>query len=412
MKIRLSPQKIKQNLSNPLFPIWIGAFLDIFLMSILSTYLPRILLDLNVRVVHIGLLLSINIFVGFFSGIFWGKMSDKYGRKPILIICRLGTLFGYLILAFSGNILMIIISRIIDGIFSRNTQVVLTIIGDIVPEEKRSSEMSKAGAAWIVGGLVGPGIGALLYTFGILGFGLFNAAVAALALLIPILTLKESNPNINGIGEIHQRKPLFSTKILKQRNPRLLLSQSLFNTLSHFIFRTTITIFITTRFGFSIIQIGELLTLIGVINLLVRLLIFPRILRKFGDEKTMLIGYATFLIAFLWLIFLEDIVSYVMVSILVSLATTCSMDLMNGVMSKVVEKKELGEMIGLNAAAESVSLIIGPILGSYLISVSNNAFYGLTAAVVSLIPLVIGLLRRSNKPLQTKQSEERLASTK
>lgn len=412
MKIRLSPQKIKPNLSNPLFPIWIGAFLDIFLMSILSTYLPRILLDLNVRVVYIGLLLSINIFVGFFSGIFWGKMSDKYGRKPILIICRLGTLFGYLILAFSGNILMIIISRIIDGIFSRNTQVVLTIIGDIVPEEKRSSEMSKAGAAWIVGGLIGPGIGALLYSFGILGFGLFNAAVAALALLIPILTLKESNPNINGIGEIHQRKPLFSTKILKQRNPRLLLSQSLFNTLSHFIFRTTITIFITTRFGFSIIQIGELLTLIGVINLLVRLLIFPRILRKFGDEKTMLIGYATFLIAFLWLIFLEDIVSYVMVSILVSLATTCSMDLMNGVMSKVVEKKELGEMIGLNAAAESVSLIIGPILGSYLISVSNNAFYGLTAAVVSLIPLVIGLLRRSNTPLQTKQADERLASTK
>lgn len=375
-------------------------------MSILSTYLPRILLDLNVRVAYIGLLLSINIFVGFFSGIFWGKMSDKYGRKPILIICRLGTLFGYLILAFSGNILMIIISRIIDGIFSRNTQVVLTIIGDIVPEEKRSSEMSKAGAAWIVGGLVGPGIGALLYSFGILGFGLFNAAVAALALLIPILTLKESNPNLNGIGEMHQRKPLFSTRILKQRHPRLLLGQSLFNTLSHFIFRTTVTIFITTRFGFSIIQIGELLTLIGVINLLVRLLIFPRILRKFGDEKTMLIGYVTFLIAFLWLVFLKDIVSYVMVSILVSFATTCSMDLMNGVMSKVVEKKELGEMIGLNAAAESVSLIIGPILGSFLISVSNNAFYGLTAAMVSLIPLVISMISRTSPPQQAALHDE------
>ena len=409
MKIGLSPHKIKQNLSDPLTPIWTGAFLDILLMSILSTYLPRILLDLNVRVATIGILLSINIFIGFFSGIFWGKMSDKYGRKPILIICRLGTLLGYLILAFSGNIFLIIISRIVDGIFSRNTQVVLTIIGDIVPEEKRSSEMSKAGAAWIVGGLIGPGIGALLYSFGILGLGLFNTAVAAVALLIPILTLKESNHNRNGIEDINQRRPIFSTKFLKQRNPRLLLGQSLFNTLAHFIFRTTITIFITTRFGFSIVQIGELLTLIGIINLLVRLLIFPGILRKFGDEKTMRIGYGLFLIAFLWLIFLNDIVSYVIVSILVSLATTCSMDLMNGVISKVVDKKELGEMIGLNAAAESLSLIIGPILGSYLISVSNNAFYGLTAAAVSLIPMVISLLPRSNPPSQTKRADETLA---
>lgn len=305
---------------------------------------------------------------------------------------------------------MIVISRIIDGLFSRNIQVVLTIIGDIVPEENRSNEMSKAGAAWIVGGLVGPGIGALLYSFGLLGFGLFNAAVAAVALLISIVTLKESNPNMTGVGMVHQQTSLFPSKILKQRNPRLLLGQSLFNTLAHFIFRTTVTIFITTRFGFSIIQIGELLTLTGIINLVVRLLIFPKILRRFGDEKTMMIGYGTFFIAFIWLIFLNDIVSYVIVSILVSLATTCSMDLMNGVMSKVVEKKELGEMIGLNAAAESLALIIGPILGSYLISVSNNAYYGLTAAVISLIPLLIGLLPRKNAPAQPKLADEMLAT--
>jgi len=389
-----------------------GAFLDILLLAILSTYLPRILLDMEVRVSHIGLLLSINIFIGFFSGIFWGRMSDKYGRKPILIVCRLGTLFGYLILAFSGNILMIVISRIIDGLFSRNIQVVLTIIGDIVPEENRSSEMSKAGAAWIVGGLVGPGLGALLYSFGLTGFGLFNAAVAALALLLSILTLKESNPNKSRVGKMEKQTTLFSSGILKQRNPKLLLGQSLFNTLAHFIFRTTVTIFITTRFGFSIIQIGELLTLIGIINLIVRLVIFPKILRRFGDEKTMMIGYGTFFIAFVWLIFLNDIVSYVIVSILVSLATTCSMDLMNGVMSKVVKKKELGEMIGLNGAAESLALIIGPILGSYLISISNNAYYGLTAAVISLIPLVIGLLPRVNAPSKPKLADEILASNK
>jgi len=371
--------------------------MDIIGLSILSPFLPRFLLDFGVALPQIGILLSVNVFLGFFSGIIWGTLSDRFGRRPILLICRLGTLIGYLILAFSTNVTMILISRIVDGIFSRNIQIVLTIIGDTVPSDQRGKEMSKAGAAWIVGGLVGPGIGALFSGFGIFGLGLINAVLAGTAFLITFFTLKESNPSTLGkqikMDMLKQkRKPVMSLGLLKRHNPRLLLGQSFFNTLSHFIFLFSLSLFVTKQFDFSIAQIGTMLTLTGMVNLLVRIFIFPSTLRRLGDKKTLVFGFYLRSAAFVWLIFISHVWEFYIILVIVSFGTSCSMDVMSGVMSKIVKKKELGEMIGLSAAVESISLVLAPIIGSYLISLSNPAYFGLATAAVSIGSILVGLI--------------------
>jgi MFS transporter, DHA1 family, tetracycline resistance protein len=387
--------RIKQFLTNPLTPIWVGAFLDIIGLSILMPFLPRVLLDMGIPLTKIGLLLSVNVFIGFFSGILWGSLSDKFGRRPILLICRFGTMIGYVILAFSGNITMVLISRIVDGIFSRSIQIVLTIIGDSVPSEHSGKEMSKAGAAWIVGGLVGPGIGALFSRAGIFGLGMITAGLTAFALLMTWFMLKESNPNTTGkasqaIGQ--EKKPILSLGLLKKHNPRLLLGQSLFNVLSHFIFSFSISLYVTKQFDLSIAQIGTLLTSAGIVNLLVRLFIFPMVINKLGEKKTLVLGFYVHLICFIWLIFVNQIWEFFAILVLISFGTTCSMDIMNGVMSKHVQKKELGEMIGLGSAIESIALVLAPMIGSYVLSLAHIGYFGLTAAVVSLGSILLGFI--------------------
>jgi len=137
-----------------------------------------------------------------------------------------------------------------------------------------------------------------------------------------------------------------------------------------------------------------MLTLIGIINLLIRIFIFPQIILRLGDEKTLIFGYAVILAAFTWLTFMRNVWEFVVISILVTLGTTCSVDLMNGIMSKEVHQKDMGEMIGLNASVESVSLVLAPIIGSYLISLPNNAYFGAVAAGTSLLPILISMIPR------------------
>lgn len=392
-------KQIKEKISQPLMSIWVGGFLDIFGFSILGPFLPRILLDMGASLPQIGLLLSANAFVGFFSGFFWGALSDKFGRRPILLICRFGTIVGYLVLAFSTNISMVLIARIIDGFFSRNIIITLTIVGDIVPPHNRSREMSKAGVAWIIGGLIGPAIGALISSFGIFGLGLFCASMSIVAILITLFAIRESNPRVLGqavrIPETAvKRAPVISFALLKEFLPRILLGQSLFINIAHFIFATTISLFITKRFGFSIAQIGEILTLIGILNLSARLLVFPLLLRRFGDKQTLIVGILLYVAAFTWLSLLTNIWEYVAVSVFVSFATTCSVDVMNGIMSRSVAKEKMGEMIGLNSSVESVSLILSPMIGSYLIALPVAGLYGLASILASLVALLLGLIAK------------------
>lgn len=387
----------RKNFERPLKLVWAAAFTDIFAFTILNPFMSRFYLDLGASISQVGLLLSVNAAIAFFSGILWGKLSDRFGRKPILLICRLGALAGYVILAFSTNITMALISRIVDGIFSRSILITLTVVGDLVEADQRSHEMSRVGIPWIAGGLVGPAIGGALSGNGLMGPGLFCAGLTLLTFLITLFTFKESNPVL--IKPAGQHLPVgepgmtrHALGLLGQRNPRILLGQNLFAFLAHILFVTTASLFLTERFGLSIAQIGTLLTVIGVITLTVRLLVFPRVLKKFADKKTYTIGLVSFLVAFLWLAFASSLWEFVLIYALVSFGTTCSVDVMHGILSRTVRESEQGQMMGLNSAVESISLVLGPIIGSLMLSLPYSGLYGIAAAISSFIALMIGFV--------------------
>lgn len=377
--------------------IWAAAFADIFAFTIINPFLPRFYLDLGAPVARIGLLLAVNSLIGFFSGIFWGRMSDRFGRRPILLICRLGSLAGFLVLAFSSNIAMIIVSRVIDGIFSRSILVTLTAVGDTVSEEHRSMEMSKVGIPWIAGGLVGPAIGGSLSAFGLTGIGLACALISLSTFLATLFTFKETHPVLRykdstNLMKGQQPVPQGIFALLKQHNPKVLLSLNFLAFLSHIIFVTTATLYLTERFGLTIGRIGVLYTITGSINLTVRLGIFPFVLRKLGDRRAFRLGLAAFVIAFVLLIFTKQLWQFVIISALVSFGATCSVDVMHGMMSRSVRRQEQGQIMGLNAMVESVSFVLGPIIGSFLLSLENLRFYPLPSIFISLIALAVSMI--------------------
>ena len=389
--------KIKQYEFTSLIPLWISTFIDIIGFSILIPYLPRFTTDFGASLFQVGLLLSANSFFSLFGNILWGSLSDKYGRKPILLICQFGTLAGFIIMAFSANLTMLFVSRIVDGISGGNYPIAKAVVGDIVPSNKRSKEMSNIGVAWTVGNLIGPGIGGLLSGFGILGPGLFGAGLSLTTILITIFILKESNPRLTGTASTSElsafeKKKAISLSLLKQHDPRLLLIQNLFNNISFFIFITTVSIFVAQRFDLTVAEIGWMISSMGLIKLFVRFLIFSPMLKKFGDKKTILIGFITFLVAYTWLIFIDQLWEYMVIFVLVGFASACTFAVMSGMMSRSVGQERQGEMMGLSTAADNVSQILGPSLGSYLLSLPSLLLYGIPTAAFSLITLLLSFI--------------------
>ena len=377
--------------------MYISTFIDIIGYSILIPFLPQFSAQYGASLLEVGLLLSANSFFSFFGNIIWGSLSDKFGRKPILLICQLGTVAGFLILAFSTNLTMLFISRIVDGIFGGNYPIAKAVIGDVVPPIDRSQEMANVGLAWTIGNMIGPGIGALLAQFGIMGPGLMGAGLSLTTIVITIFIFTETNPLVNGtataaeVEKLHQRRAI-SFSLLKKHDPRILLSQILTNNISFYIFITTVSIFAAERFQLTTAQIGWVITAMGVIKLIVRLFIFNPLLQKFGDVKTARIGFAVFVSSYIWLTLLNNLWEYMVVFVLVGFATSCTLPVMTARLSRSVGNDKQGEIMGLNTAADNVSQIIGPSVGSYLISLPVGFAYGLAMAGFSLLTILLNAI--------------------
>ncbi|MHA2394986.1 MAG: MFS transporter, partial [Promethearchaeota archaeon] len=113
-------------------PLWIGLLIDVLGFYIIIPYIPSLIRIFNATPLIIGLLLATNAAFSLFSAPIWGKLSDKYGRRPILLIAEAGTCSAFLILAFSNSLPMFFIARIVDGIFGGNFPLTKAIITDAV----------------------------------------------------------------------------------------------------------------------------------------------------------------------------------------------------------------------------------------------------------------------------------------
>lgn len=399
-------KRFENILHNPLVYIWICIFIDILNLSILNPFLPQIMLNMGGNLKQVGFVFSINALLGLFSNLLWGSLADRIGRKPVLLICRTGTFAGFLVLTFAKSIPTIFVARIIDGIFSRMEPLALTMIGDLVPFEERSKEMSRIGAGWIIGGLIGPIIGAFIADKGITNLAITLGILVLVTIFITYFGINETLPSKmtyqKDISVQNNNQTIINTlQLLKQPIPRSLILQSLFSKLPYFSFSMTASIFMGNQLGLSMQQIGTLLSAINLSNLIIRTLLFLPMLKKIGDAHIMKLGFVFYITGFLWLAFTRNIWEFFIISLILSFATSCSADVMIGLISKSVKKNEMGGMLGMNSAMESFSLIIGPILGNSLLSSTFPYGYGLIFAGFSALSLIANIFTPKYKKQST-----------
>lgn len=377
-------------------PLWISVFVDILGFSIILPFLPYFIAEFNATPVVIGFLLSSNAIFGFFFGPILSKLSDNYGRKPLMLISLAGTFIGFIILIFSNNIIVLLISRIIDGIFSGQFPIAKAIIGDVVAPEERPKQMTNIGITFGLAFLIGPAIGGFLSSFGFVGPGILATILTGFSFVYTLIFLKESLPNkVNPIKwnenllEISDlvKKP---ASIWKNNKTLILVMQYSFIAITGGILQTTFSLFAGIRLGLEPLVVGILLTLLGVYQIFFRLLIFNKLREKIGDPKTALFGLGTYIFSYLLLAFAIQAWQLVILLLFVSFAGSMSQGIVTGFISRSVDNKNQGKIMGITTAIDNAAQILGPIIGGILLSFSGNLPYALTLSLLSVFPFIIG----------------------
>ncbi|TFG00118.1 MAG: MFS transporter [Promethearchaeota archaeon] len=385
----------KKNKYPQLNPLWISVFVDILGFSIILPFLPFFIAEFNASPAIIGFLLSSNAIFGFIFGPILSKLSDNYGRKPMMLISLGGTFLGFIILILSNNIIVLLISRIIDGIFSGQFPIARAIIGDVVTPEDRPKQMTNIGISFGLAFLIGPAIGGLLSSFGFIGPGIIATILTGFSFVYTAIYLKESLPNkvknsvlpekIIEIPELIKG----SSSVLKNNKTMILLIQYTFIAITGGILQTTFSLFAGLRLGLEPFTVGILLTLLGVYQIIFRLLLFNRLRDKIGDPITVLLGLGTYIVSYLFLAFVSQAWELMVILGFISFAGSMSQGIITGFISRSVDNRNQGKIMGISTGIDNLAQIIGPIAGGLLLSLSGNLPYALVLSLLSVFPFII-----------------------
>lgn len=350
-----------------------------------------------------GLLFSIFSLCQFIATPVIGRLSDKYGRKPLLIISISGTVLSFLMMAFARSGAWLYLGRALDGLTAGNIPVALAVISDTTEPKDRARGFGIIGASFGFGFIFGPAISAL--TVGVnpsLPF-LIAAAVSIVAVILTWIILPETNKNM---GQVAHKKLFDFGKLVKS-----IFDEQIGATLAiTLLYSLAISLFLYAYQPFSVkilkltaTQISINFIIFGFVGLIAQVFLIPRITKTWGEQKTLVAALCLAIITFLTLYISRIAWIFAVVSIFHALANAFINPLTQALLSKEVDAKSQGSIMGINASYMSVGMILGPIIGGIIATYSIPLpFLAGSATVFACLYFALQIL---NKPLTHKISE-------
>ena len=233
-----------------------------------------------------GLLLASYSLMQFIGAPVLGRLSDRYGRRPILLISQLGTFVGFMILGFANALWMLFLSRIVDGISGANISTAQAYIADVSDEKNRAKNFGLIGAAFGLGFIIGPAVGGFLSRFGYHVPAFFAAGLSLLTITLTYSCCTEPERKSSARRE-------FSVKALKRAfaHPTvgILLAMVFTFGLAFAMFQTSFALFASARFGFDVQQTALVLTYVGVLSVVMQLVVVKRVVKRLGENRSIVV---------------------------------------------------------------------------------------------------------------------------
>ena len=339
------------------------------------------------------------------SGPIWGRMSDRFGRKPILVITSAGLALSYVMLGFTDSLTTLVIARLFGGVMGGNIGTAQAYISDITTPATRAKGMGMIGAAFGLGFIFGPAIGGLLGGTDVETATFFLPAITAagvtsLATLGGIVFLKESlTPELRAAA-IAARMPL--AKQLRASFSRVallaLMLAGLLAITGWAMMEAIFSLWANARFDYGPREIGLLLAFVGIIGVLIQGAAIGAFTRKFGERRLMIAGLALMVAGFAALAFAATLPSLMIALGVLAIASGLFNPSISSLISQEAEPHERGAVLSTYQSTTALSRAIGPMAsGTLFISFGEGASYLVAAALAALAMVAVLAIRSSHR---------------
>lgn len=330
-----------------------------------------------------GVLMAAYGFAQFFASPLLGALSDRYGRRRVLLVSQLGWGLDFLLIALAPSLWVIFIARLLGGITGAGFTVASAYVADVTAPEKRTQGMGMIGAMFGVGFIVGPMIGGFLGEYGVRVPFYAAALVALMNVAYGFFILPESLPadkrTVYTRSQLLAKSNPFTALAVLMRLPRAasgvsvstLVAAVALTNLAQFMMHTTFVLFTSQRYGWSPQDNGIALFIVGIIHALVQGVLLSKLLKQFGEKRLAVIAmtiaaaeFASFAFATQgWMMYFVIVLAFL---------NAAAMPALMGLVSKNLASDEQGAQLGAISGLNAIMMVLAPLVATPIFAATNH----------------------------------------
>lgn len=394
----VAPQRSKS--LSPLLAIFLIVAVDVLGFTIILPLLPFYSEHLGASPSLVGALVAMYAVCQLIAGPILGQVSDRRGRRPVLLISQLGTFAGFIVLALARQLWVIFLARAIDGATAGNLSVAQAYISDVTSAENRTKSFALIGIAFGLGFTIGPAISGALIQYGYSAPIFAAAGLSFLSILGTLLLLPEkekvheqaadAGPDARKLSLFSwgEYRPYFAQPLLGR-----LLSQFALFGFSFSTFMTGFALFAERRYlwhGHTVgaKEVSYIFTFIGILGMIMQGGLVGRLVKVFGEGKLVRIGFATAAFTYAAIGFTRTIPQLLVVLTISSIGAAALRPALTSLITQQAGPRQQGFIIGLTQSIMSVCTIIAPLIAGYMIQQHWLTAWAVWAGVLSGVALV------------------------